>query len=229
MNNEATFRITPRLIIGFGILALGMLWTLDNLDVLDSDPITRWWPAVLVVIGAVQLFDKRVSRFVPIALIGIGTLLLLNEADRINFRFRHLFPLAVALVGAKLAWEALTRRGPRQGAIDADSEIHAFAIMAGVKRQSTATDFRGGDANAIMGGVEIDLRNAKIREGEDAVIDAFAMWGGVEIQVPQNWRVVGDVLPIMGAFEDNTHPSAEPGPTLRVRGTAIMGGIEVKN
>jgi hypothetical protein len=33
----------------------------------------------------------------------------------------------------------------------------------------------------------------------------------------------------MGSFEDNTRHNGEPGPTLTVRGTAIMGGIEVKN
>lgn len=231
MNNEAAFRITPRLIIGFGILALGMLWTLDNLDVLESEPITRWWPLLLVIIGAVQVVDRRVSKVGPVALILIGTLLLLDRANLIDFDLGDLIPLAIALFGAKLIWEAVTRRHaagtPAVG--DADSVIHAFAMMAGVKRQSLSHEFRGGDANAIMGGVELDLRNAQIRPGEDAIIDTFAMWGGIEIQVPPHWRIVGNVLPIMGAFEDNTHPNGEPGPTVTIRGTAIMGGIEVKN
>lgn len=231
MTNEATFRITPRLIIGFGILALGMLWTLDNLNVLESEGITRWWPVILVVIGGVQLFDHRTNKLVPIALVLVGTLLLLDEAYLIDFDLRDLIPLGIALLGAKLMWEALTRRKARaiDAVADSDSVIHAFAIMAGVKRQSTSSAFRGGDTNAIMGGVELDLRKAQIAPGDDVVIDAFAMWGGVEIQVPENWRIVGNVLPVMGAFEDNTHPGAEPGPTVTIRGTAIMGAIEVKN
>lgn len=231
MNEETTFRITPRLIIGLGILTLGMLWTLDNLDVLQSEPITRWWPVVLVLIGLVQIVDRRVSKIGPIALILIGTLLLLDRAYLIDFDLGDLIPLGIALLGVKLIWEAVTRRRAQPaGAIsDADSVIHAFAMMAGVKRQSVSPQFRGGDANAIMGGVELDLRNAQIREGDDVIIDAFAMWGGIEIKVPPHWRVVGNVLPIMGAFEDNTHPSGEPGPTIMIRGTAIMGGIDVKN
>ena len=231
MNNEATFRITPRLIIGFGILALGMLWTLDNLDILESDRITRWWPVVLVLIGVVQLFDRHANRLMPWVLIVVGSLLLLDEARLIDFDLGDLIPLAIALVGAKLIWEAVTRKRPRSAELvgDSDSVIHAFAVMAGVKRQSNSPEFRGGDANAIMGGVELDLRNAQIRPGDDVIVDAFAMWGGVEITVPPHWRVVGSVLPIMGAFEDNTRPSGDAGPTLTVRGTAIMGGIEVKN
>lgn len=230
MNNEAAFRITPRLIVGFGILAFGMLWTLDNLDVLQSEPILRWWPALLVVIGAVQLLDGRVNKFGPIALAVIGALLLLDEARLIDFDLGDLIPLGIALFGGKLIWEAVTRRQLRSGVTpDGDSVIHAFAMMAGVKRQSFSREFRGGDANAIMGGVELDLRNAQIPAGGEALLDVFAMWGGVDIHVPPHWRVVGNVLPVMGAFEDNTHPNGEPGPTLTIRGTAVMGGIEVKN
>ena len=231
MNNEAAVRITPRLIIGFGILALGMLWTLDNLDVLDSDPITHWWPALIVVIGLVKLLDPRGNRITGGLLIGLGALLLADRARWIDFDLGDLFPLIIAIVGGKLIWDALKRREPRTAAAigDSDSVIHAFAMMAGVKRQSTSTAFRGGDANAIMGGVELDLRNAQIRPGDDVVLDVFAMWGGIEIKVPRHWRVVGSVMPIMGAFEDNTHPEGEGGPTLTVRGTAIMGGIDVKN
>ena len=225
-----TFRITPRLIIGFGILALGMLWTLDNMDVLESEPITRWWPVILIVIGVVKLLDRRANRFGPIGLIVVGGLFLLDEAGGIDFDLGDLIPLGIAFVGAKLAWEAMTRRQRASEVVgNSDSVIHAFAMMAGVKRQSISHEFRGGDVNAIMGGVELDLRNAQIREGDDVIIDAFAMWGGIDIQVPPNWRIVGDVLPIMGGFEDNTHPTGEPGPTVTIRGTALMGAIEVKN
>lgn len=232
MNTTTTdpFRITPRLIIGFGILTLGLLWTLDNLDILQSEPITRWWPVILVVIGMVKLLDRRANRFGPIALIAIGGFLLLDRAYLIDFDLGDLIPLGIAFLGAKVIWEAVTRRNRGTDvAGDSDAVIHSFALMAGVKRQSTSHEFRGGDANAIMGSVELDLRNAQIREGDDVIIDAFAMWGGVEITVPPHWRVVGNVLPIMGGFEDNTHPTGESGPTLTIRGTAIMGGIGVKN
>src|SRR5574339_111180 len=110
MNNEATFRITPRLIIGFGILALGMLWTLDNLDVLQSEPVTRWWPVILVLIGGVQLMNRHAGRIGPVLLMILGVLLLLDEARVIDFDLGDLVPLAIAFLGGKLIWEAVTRR-----------------------------------------------------------------------------------------------------------------------
>ena len=232
MTAADTLRITPRLIVGFGILALGSLWTLDNMDVLESEPFTSWWPLVLILIGVLQLLNRHTAKGGPVVLIVIGTFFLLDEFTYIDFDFGDLFPLLIAVIGGKLIWDAVRRRPRGQPLLeDPDATIHAFAMMAGVKRQSTSPDFRGGSANVIMGGVEIDLRNAPVKDGQEVLIDAFAMWGGVAITIPTNWRVVGEVLPIMGGFEDNTSrtSAAASGPILRVRGTAIMGAIEVKN
>jgi hypothetical protein len=228
-DTPAVFRITPRLIIGLGILSLGLLWTLDNLDLLESEPITDWWPVILIAIGVLQLFDPRSAKVGPAILTIIGTGLLLDNLDLIDFDLGDLIPLAIAAFGAKLIWEAVGRKNARLPGTDDDSTIHAFAMMAGTRRQSTSTDFRGGDVSAVMGGVELDLRSAQIRDGQEILIDAFAFWGGVEISVPAHWRVVGRVTPVMGGFIDKTSATAEGGPTVVIRGTAIMGAIEVKN
>lgn len=222
-------RITPRLIVGFGILTLGILWTLDNLDVLNSERITQWWPLILIAVGVVRLFDRVSSPSVSVVLIIVGTMLLLDSIDLIDWDLGDFIPLGIALLGAKLIWDAVSRRQATAAGSDPNANIHAFAIMAGVSRQSTSPAFRGGDANAIMGGVELDLRNAQIAPGEVAVIDVFAMWGGVEITVPDNWTVVGEVLPLMGGFEDKTISKSASNPTLLLRGAAVMGAVEVKN
>ena len=225
---DSTLRITPRLIVGLGILSLGLLWTLDNLDILESEPITRWWPVVLIVIGLLQLIDPRGGKIGPAILTAAGVGLLLDNLRYIDFDLGDIVPLAIAAVGAKLIWDALGPKTPRVMRDD-DSVIHAFALMSGVKRQSTSLDFRGGDANAMMGGVELDLRNATIADGQQAIVDVFAMWGGVEVRVPEHWRVISRVSPLMGGFVDNTSSTAAKTATIVFRGTAIMGAVEVKN
>jgi Cell wall-active antibiotics response 4TMS YvqF/Domain of unknown function (DUF5668) len=236
-------RAIPRLMIGLTIMTVGLLWTLDNLDILESEPFTQWWPAAVIVIGLVRLLDPKASRItsVIIALVGVG--LLLDTLDYWDFDPGDFFPMLIAIVGAKLIYDVFRRRSAR-GEVPAgepDATVHAFAIMSGVGRRSVASDFRGGDANAIMGGVEIDLSGAQIREGEQAVLDVFAMWGGIDLRVPKNWRIVSEVFALMGAYEDNTTrdgvlvewgSSDQPqagAPTLIIRGVVVMGAIEVKN
>lgn len=225
----AVERFTPRLIIGLGILALGTLWTLDNLNVLESEDFTRWWPLILIAIGLVQLLGRGTNRVGPVLLMVVGALFLASSLDYIDFDLGDLIPLAIAAWGAKLVWDALARRSASKGVVRDDAEVHTFAMMAGVRWQTRSHEFRGGDASAIMGGVEVDLRDAQIRPGTEVIIDAFALMGGVEITVPAGWRIVSNVLPVMGGFEDNTRATSETGPTLIVRGTAVMGAIEVKN
>jgi hypothetical protein len=101
--------------------------------------------------------------------------------------------------------------------------------MSGVSRGSNAAEFRGADLTAIMGGCEIDLRQASVAPGQEAVVDVFAFWGGIEMRVPEDWTVVSRVTPLMGGIEDQTRPSPTASKRLQVRGFAIMGGISIKN
>ena len=77
-----------------------------------------------------------------------------------------------------------------------------------------------------MGGCELDLTEADIVHSP-AIIDAFVMWGGIEIYVPDKWEVVGEVVPFMGGFEMKTG-AGSPERRLIVRGGVVMGGIEIK-
>ena len=223
------FPITPRLIIGLAILILGSLWTLDNLNLLESEDFTRWWPVVIIAIGAVQFVNRKTNRIGPVLLMVAGAFLTVMSVSDYDFDLGDLIPLAIALFGAKLVWDALGRRSARAGIANDDSTVSSFAMMAGVHWQSTSRAFRGGEVNAIMGGVELDLRNVEIKPGDEPVIDALAIMGGVEIFVPMGWKIAASVLPIMGGFEDKTSRANETGPTLTVRGTAIMGAIVVSN
>jgi hypothetical protein len=72
------------------------------------------------------------------------------------------------------------------------------------------------------------LRHAGL-EGA-AVIDVFAVWGGIEIRVPEDWTVVSRVTPILAGFSDNTRPTqAATAKQLVIRGFILMAGVEVKN
>jgi predicted membrane protein len=110
--------------------------------------------------------------------------------------------------------------------------VHAslFALLGSSKRRWGKTIFRGADATAFMGGCELDLREALMGPGELAVVEVFAMMGGVNILVPPHWTVSQEVVPLMGGVEDKTHSvPSNPAQHLLVRGTVVMGGVEISN
>ena len=85
----------------------------------------------------------------------------------------------------------------------ANDYLKVIAVMGGFKRSNNSQNFKGGELTAIMGGLEIDLREASMK-GE-AIIDIFAMMGGMEMRVPEDWLIIIEGFPFMGRFEDKTH------------------------
>jgi hypothetical protein len=55
------------------------------------------------------------------------------------------------------------------------------------------------------------------------------MMGGMSMRIPEDWLVIIDVSPFMGGYDDKTHHPTESTKRLVIKGTTIMGGIEIKN
>ena len=102
------------------------------------------------------------------------------------------------------------------------------AIMSGVKRTNLSKDFRGGEATAVMGGIELDLRDA-VMDRREAVLDVSTVMGGMRIRVPETWKVVSRVNTVLGGYKDNTRHPANDDHRLVLKGTVLMGGLQVSN
>ena len=143
-----------------------------------------------------------------------------------------LWPLLLILIGFSLMSGTGHRwRHSLQDAPDTPSspDLSCFAVLSGTKRTMTSRNFQSGEITAVMGGCEVDLRSADI-DGKEAVITTFAMWGGIKIQVPREWSVDLQGFPLLGGFDDKTQQPADSGAKkLIVRGSAIMGGVEITN
>jgi predicted membrane protein len=235
METSMTSRNASRLFAGLVVFALGILALLGNFGILRVHDLWRFWPLVLIALGLGKMLRPgsgmsllTPGRFGGIVLFVLGLWLLLENLEVWPYNIATLWPLFVVLVGAWLVWGGLGHRS-REIPPDAASRLNSFAMLGGTEHHSSASDFRGGEVTAILGGCKVDLRQASIKGGE-AVLDTFAMWGGVEIIVPREWSVVIQGAPILGGFEDKTAPPREGGgPRLVVRGAAIMGGVEIKN
>ena len=223
-------RLTPHLMFGLLIILVGVVFTLDNLNIAHAEDYLRYWPAGLIAIGLAKLWQDRReqgSSIGGVIFTLVGTWLLFDTLGYVEANPIDFWPLLLVFIGTVIVWQGIRGRRQRSGASTNDT-INAVAVLSGVNRGSNSTSFKGGELTAFMGGCEIDLRNAEIN-GE-AAIDVFAMWGGIEIRVPENWTVIGRVTPLMGGFEDHTRaPQAASAHRLIVRGMVIMGGVEIKN
>lgn len=225
------------LVWGIVLVTVGTLFIFHNTGLLNAFGILRFWPVLFIVFGALRLANGRDQSSILIGggLIVVGSLMVLHRLDLLYFSFRDWWPLLLILFGGGMIVRALHKKrygetpdGSRAVG-DPGDRINAAAVIGGLERRSFSEDFKGGDLTAVMGGLRIDLRHASIRSGP-AEFDVFALWGGIEIQVPTDWSVTVEGVPILGGFQDSTHsPSGETSKRLIIRGHAIMGGVEVKN
>ena len=111
---------------------------------------------------------------------------------------------------------------------EADDDVSIVSSMSGVNFKSQANSLRSISAVAYMGGVELDLTAASIVDG--AVVSIRAIMGGVEVTVPETWRVEVTSSVFMGGVANLTDPDAvgEDAPVLVIDTVAVMGGVEVR-
>lgn len=246
------FGFTPRLLFGLGLALFGVVLLLGRFDVVDANYVLRFWPLILVAVGLQQFFNPRVGgpggRVVPvngIIWIAIGGILLLNSLGIVHVTIWELFwPVVLIAVGVRLMTQQGRRgpgSGPRSAAEFTSSDVGPiFAVLSGVKRVSPPQPFQGAEVTTFMGGAHLDLRQAIMAPGDEAVLDVFAVMGGCELVIPAHWVVSAPIVAIMGGVDDKRlMPSptviaqaAAPGagaPRLVVRGFVMMGGVTIRS
>lgn len=225
-----TPRFTPQLLTGVLVIVVGLLMTFDNLGLVHAEEYIQFWPASLIGVGAIKLWQSREGRggaFGGFMFTIAGTWLLLEQGGVLGLSFWDMWPALLVFAGGFLVWQGLSGPRPRAAA-DPKATVTAMAVLGSVVRGSNSPAFRGGELTAVMAGCELDLRHAAI-DGE-AVIEVFALWGGIEIRVPEDWTIDSRVTPVLGGVEDKTRPpQGAVRHSLVLRGLVVMAGIEIKN
>lgn len=106
----------------------------------------------------------------------------------------------------------------------------AFAFWGGFGRRGTWTIGRRFTAVTLMGGGELDLREARF-EDRETVISCFAIMGGVQVVVPPDLNVEVRGIGLLGGFGEHGSVDGTPDPSaprVVVRGLALMGGVGVE-
>jgi len=247
--------VVTRAVIGVIFVAMGVLLILRNLGVIEIESLWHFWPMSLVAVGLSKVFQPRgfPGRGFGLVLVAIGAWIQLGYFGILPFRAKYFLPVIFIVIGMTMLWRGVAGVRPpgldgvhrvgmspvveihpsgdsaRSQEASSNDTINVVAVLGGVEHRNSSQDFQGGNVSAILGGCDLDLRKASIA-GNQAVLDVLAFWGGVEIKVPEDWTVNVKGTPVLGSFNDRTHPPREGATkTLIVQGAAIMGGVEIKN
>ncbi|MBB1579389.1 hypothetical protein HG426_000470 [Candidatus Saccharibacteria bacterium] len=220
-----------RAFFGITIAALGGVLLLRNLEIIKFDSWNVFWGTVwavgLVLAGLTTIVSSRkmLTRAWGFLLMATGVSIGLNAYGVIDVSIWKLFwPVVLIAVGLMMVFSigsANRKRAEESGTNDNEKVAIFYGEESRVKG-----DYTGGSATAIFGGVELDLRQAKIKDG--AVIDVFTFCGGVNINMPDDVIVKNEVHGILGGSEDKTVSKSSAKKTIYLRGECVLGGLEVK-
>ena len=228
------------LIWGLVFVAVGIIFGGNALNIWDIDVFfPGWWTLFLIIPGLVSMVRYGFNWGSGVLVI-LGLILLFDALDIISsdIMWKLVFPLILVIIGISIL-TSFFRSGTKKNIEDEEytkSKSYKYdstqyprytAILGGGDYKNNTEDLKGVVAEAILGGLEIDLRDAKITE--DIVLELTAVLGGIDIYIPDDVRVeIISGVPVLGGFEHKINRNALSGPKVRIKYTEVLGGIEIK-
>jgi hypothetical protein len=241
-------------IAGVILLIIGVAFLLTNLGVFYAEDVRRYWPVLLILAGAAHAAFSSRRGFGGSAhtllwggavMVAGGLLLAQNFGYIRGDVWEVIWPVWLIFLGVSFLlrsrWRTAlppnvpggTGDGPSNPGTGGANVLDEVTVFGGITRRIESQEFEGGHLSSVFGGIEIDLRRANTNKDE-IVIEANAVFGGIELMVPENWRVTVKGAGVFGGYEDQTRPSpgAAPDakrPHLIMTGAAVFGGVSIRN
>lgn len=226
---------TSKIIGGIALLAFGIVWALELMNVIHIS-LEGWWALFIIVPCFVNIFNDKHKTGAIIGF-GIGILLLLAARDVILWCdiWKYMICLVAVVWGISLLFfskncggchchsesnsEPIIMDGSKMHKIDVTFSKQDY-IYSGQR-------FEGAEVHTSFGYTCLDLRNADIMDG--AVITLDCNFGGIEIRVDRDICIKNDIDTAFAGVDCNCN-TQQVGDvkTLYIKGKCSFGGIEIK-
>ncbi len=204
--------------IAIGVFVFGTVMGFWNVPVRFAD----WWPLLIVVPSFISMIKNGVRPVNSIFMV-CGVLILLEQNHVIEHGTlgKILVPAIFMVIGLGILFRSLFG-----GVKHHYNGTQGYsATFAGNVVTATETPFAGCEADAVFGGLELDLRGVAIEDG--AVIEASAIFGGIDIKVPEGVNVKLRRMELFGGAKSYVGHQND-GPVLYVNALCMFGGVDIK-
>lgn len=222
---------TSKIIGGIALVAFGIVWALELLDVI-SISLEGWWALFIIVPCFINIFNDRRKAGAIIGC-GIGILLLLAARSIIpwNDIWKYMLCLVAVVWGLTLLFFSNKKSSDRRhNSEQAAPVVLDDNIEVNFGKQEYSYDgqpFEGADVHVSFGFVGLDLRDADIRDG--AVINVDCSFGGIQIRLPKGVCINNRIdTTLAGVDCDCCTQPTDGAKTIYLKGHCNFGGIEIK-
>ncbi len=224
---------------GLFFIVIGVIIAGNVMDLWDFELFfDGWWTLFIIVPCFISMIQNGFSTGSAFGFI-IGILLLMNYY--VDFKFsiwQLLLPGILVFIGIRILFQGTFRRrisynqnynmnSDTPGANYTNESRGEYTAVFSSNHVHITDQFYGTVLSAIFGAVVLDLRDAVI--AGDVEINATAVFGGIDIYLPDGVKVKINNVPIFGGVGNKHRQSNDPAaPTIYLRSTCMFGGIDIK-
>lgn len=215
--------------VGIILIIIGGLFLIDTFtDWSFGYLLADWWPLIFIIIAIVKFQNQERGGGLMFLILGAVFLLFSHDILKWDTIWR-LWPLVLVFIGLSLIFKGRRRSWGLVNDATCNSDfIQSNAIFSGASHAITSQNFKGGETMALFGGVELDMRDAKLSP-DGGKLNATAIFGGIELTVPNDWKVAVKGTPVLGGIENKSRGQSEnTNKILELHCTVAFGGIEIK-
>lgn len=218
------------LIWGILFIIVGLIFGLNAMGITDINIFFRgWWTLFIIIPSLIGVIKEsyKVGNYIWLL---IGIVLLLSAQGIINFStiWKLALPTILVIIGLSIIFKDVvgSKINDKIKELNKQGKTEYYATFSGEELTFTGSEFKGASLNAIFGGIDINLKDAVI--GEDIVINSTAVFGGVDILVPNNVNVKVKSSSIFGGTDNKMTENKENVPTIYVKAFNLFGGTEIR-
>lgn len=225
------------IIIGLILIAIGVIIGLNTLNITDINIFfDGWWTLFIIIPSIISLlrFKSIVSSLIWLA-IGVVLLLCCQEVLSFDLAVELLLPIILIAMGLSFIFKNLIGNKVSEKIKEINSTNNTSedycSTFSSQNINLESKNFEGTTLNAVFGGIKLDVSNAIIEK--DVVINASAVFGGIDIIVPEGMNIVVKSNSIFGGVDDKRKKSKsekenKDGVTIYVNATCLFGGVDIK-
>lgn len=213
------------IVVGIILVIVGIIFLGNEFDIWDLEIFfDGWWTLIIIIPSALGLFQHGSKLSSALGLL-IGMLLLLAARDEIAWSSvgKIFLPAFLIIIGLSIIFKRNFKVGK---AVNKDNVNNYIAIFSGTEETISNQNFLGTNITAVFGGVELNLKNAIIKQ--DIVINCTTVFGGIDLILPDNVNVKTSGIPIFGGVENKkVKTTSENAPTVYINYVCAFAGIDL--
>ena len=218
-----------KILWGVILVVIGIIFALNSLGIASINIFFKgWWTLFIIIPCFIGVFKEGSKTGDIIGLI-IGIILLLAARDIITFGLvlKLIIPIILISIGISLIFGDTFRKRINEKIKEVNDEDFDN-IIATFSNQKVVEEnkFKNTKLDAIFGGIDLDLRNAKL--SSDTVIKATSIFGGIDIFVPKDVNILLKSNSIFGGVDNKIINNKENTKTIYIETLCLFGGVDIK-